>query len=30
MPEDLMNGYFKKPAPTPEFDYAKTPDPCAQ
>ena len=28
MPETLLNGYFKKPASTPEFDYAKTPDPC--
>lgn len=28
MPEDLLNGYFKKPAATPQFDYAKTPDPC--
>ena len=29
MPEELLNGYFKKPAATPQFDYAKTPDPCA-
>jgi ribose transport system substrate-binding protein len=29
MPEEMMNGYFRHPAPTPEFDYAKTPDPCA-
>jgi ribose transport system substrate-binding protein len=29
MPETLLNGYFKKPAATPEFDYSKTPDPCA-
>lgn len=28
MPEDLMNGYFKNPAPTPQFNYSKTADPC--
>ncbi|MBX6323033.1 MAG: substrate-binding domain-containing protein [Rhodospirillaceae bacterium] len=30
MPEPLLDGYFKNPAPTPFFDYAKTPDPCAE
>jgi ribose transport system substrate-binding protein len=29
MPEDLMNNYFAKPAPTALFDYSQTPDPCA-
>ena len=28
MPENLLNGYFKKPEATAQFDYAKTPDPC--
>jgi ribose transport system substrate-binding protein len=28
MPETLLDGYFKKPAATPQFDYAKTADPC--
>jgi len=26
----LLDGYFNKPAATPLFDYAKTPDPCAK
>ncbi len=30
MPEALLDGYFNKPAATPLFDYAKTPDPCAK
>lgn len=29
MPEAMLNGYFKKGAATPFFDYAQTPDPCA-
>ena len=30
MPEALLDGYFNRPAATPLFDYAKTPDPCAK
>jgi ribose transport system substrate-binding protein len=26
--EDMMNGYFRKGAATPLYDYATTPDPC--
>lgn len=26
--EDMMNGYFRKGATTPLYDYATTPDPC--
>ena len=26
--EDAMNGYFRKGAPTPLYDYASTPNPC--
>lgn len=29
LPEDLMDQYFDNGAPTPPFDYANTPDPCA-
>jgi ribose transport system substrate-binding protein len=29
LPDSLMDGYFRKPAATPPFDYSKTPDPCA-
>gem|GEM_PF-482030 len=29
MPEATMDGYFRKPAPLPGYDYAQTPDPCA-
>ena len=30
MPEEWLDAYFAKPAPTPGWDYAQVPGPCAQ